>query len=263
MRRGRGPSPRPATTARVGLAAGLVACLAAASTALPVAADVSTQRRDAVVEKRLLGRSVKGRPIVAYRLGDPKARVTAVAMSTMHGDEPRTRAILTSLRDGRPVRGLDLWVIPTANPDGLARGTRKNARGVDLNRNFPYRWAPLDGRYESGPGPASEPETKALMRFFDDVRPRYVVSFHQPLHGVDVSTRPVRTFARRLARGLDLPRKRFTCGGTCHGTFTMWYIHRHTRKAVTVEYGPRPSVRRMNVVAPRQLVRTLGGSFGR
>ena len=245
----------------VGLVAVLLACLAAASTTGPVLAEASTERRVAVVEKRLLGRSVKGRPLVAYRLGDHRSTVTAVAMSTMHGDEPRTRRILTSLRDGRPVRGLDLWVIPVVNPDGLARGTRRNARGVDLNRNFPHRWANLDGRYESGPGPASEPETKALIRFFNDVRPRYVVSFHQPLNGVDVSTDSVRPFAVRLAEGLNLPRKRFTCGGTCHGTFTMWYIHRHAKKAVTVEYGPRPSPRRMNVVAPRQLVRALGGGF--
>ena len=72
---------------------------------------------------------------------------------------------------------------------------------MDLNRNFPYRWADLDGSYESGREPASEPETRALMRFFKQVRPRYVVSFHQPLNGVDVSVRSVRRFADRLATG--------------------------------------------------------------
>lgn len=265
MRRGRGTA-----------AAGPVAALAAAAlvVGLPGAPAlgqgagpaVTTARAaasvgEAVVEKRRLGMSVRGRPIMAYRVGDPDAKVTAVAMSTMHGDEPRTRAILTSIRDGREVKGIDLWLIPTMNPDGLARGTRQNARGVDLNRNFPFRWADLDGRYESGPRPASEPETRAVMRFFEAVRPRFVVSFHQPLHGVDVSTPGMGTFARRLARGLDLPRKRFTCGGVCHGTFTQWYIHRSGHKAVTVEYGARPTRHRMRVRAPRQLVRTLGGHY--
>ena len=72
-------------------------------------------------------------------------------------------------------------MVPVYNPDGLAAGTRKNARGVDLNRNFPYHWANLDGNYESGPKPASEPETRAMMRFLRQVRPDWILSFHQPL----------------------------------------------------------------------------------
>ena len=117
---------------------------------------------DAVVGRRKLGESVRGRPIMAYRLGERDEK-TVVLFSTMHGDEPRTRQILLSLREGRPIRGVNLWVVPTYNPDGLARGTRKNAHGVDLNRNFPYRWADLDGGYESGPRPRSEPETRAVV----------------------------------------------------------------------------------------------------
>jgi murein peptide amidase A len=241
------------------LASVAAAALAASVLAGPVPSWSADAERSAVVERRVLGTSVKGRKIMAYRVGDPKARTKAVAMSTFHGDEPATRRILRSIRDGRPVKGIDLWVVPTINPDGLARGTRKNARGVDLNRNFPYRWADLDGSYESGPRPRSEPETRALIRFFEDVRPKFVVSFHQPLHGVDVSVRKVRPFALRLARGLNLPRKRFVCGGVCHGTFTQWYNHRFAGKAVTVEYGARPSRKRMAVRAPRQLIRVLGG----
>lgn len=242
----------PAAVTALVLGAGLLAAPAAS------AVDVD---RSAVIETRMLGASVKGRPIYAYRVGNPRAKVTAVAMSTFHGNEPHTQQILRAIRDGRRVRGLDLWLIPTINPDGLARHTRKNAHGVDLNRNFPYRWADLDGSYESGPGPASEPETRAMMRFFKQVRPRYVVSFHQPLYGVDTSVRSVRRFAFRLANHLNLPRKRFVCGGVCHGTFTQWYNHRFQGKAVTVEYDAHPSRHRMRVRAPRQLVRVLGGHY--
>jgi protein MpaA len=240
----------PAATASTTSAAVSTAGSAAVST---------TATRPAVIQSRVIGHSVKGRPIRAYRVGDPGTR-KVVAMSTMHGNEPATRRILTSIRDGRPVHGIDLWLVPVANPDGLARGTRKNARGVDLNRNFPYRWANLDGRYESGAKAASEPETRALIRFFGDIRPSRIVSFHQPLHGVDVSTAESRTFARRLASGLDLPRKNLACGGTCHGTFTQWYMHRFPGVAVTVEYGAHPTRYRMTVTAPRQLLRVLGGS---
>ena len=212
--------------------------------------------RPAVVEVRIIGHSVKGRPIRAWRLGEPGER-RIVLVSTMHGNEPHTRGILESLRDGRAIRGVDLWVIPTYNPDGLARGTRRNARGVDLNRNFPYKWADLDGNYESGRRPGSEPETRAVMRFLEEVDPRRVISFHQPLNGVDTDTKDAR-FARRLARALRLPRTKLDCGGLCHGTMTMWFNHHFQGAALTVEYGSRPSRRRMVVEAPRQVLGVLG-----
>ena len=212
--------------------------------------------RPAVVEARTIGHSVKGRPIRAWRLGEPGKR-RIVLVSTMHGNEPHTRGILQSLRDGRAVRGVDLWVIPTYNPDGLARGTRRNARGVDLNRNFPHKWADLDGNYESGRRPGSEPETRAVMRFLEEIDPRRVISFHQPLNGVDTDTKDPR-FARRLARALRLPQTTLDCGGVCHGTMTMWFNHHFRGAALTVEYGSHPSRRRMVVEAPRQVLGVLG-----
>lgn len=211
-----------------------------------------------VVERRVIGRSVQGRPLTAWRLGEPGRR-TVVLIATMHGDEPASRQILASLRDGRRIRGIDLWVIPTYNPDGLARGTRRNARGVDLNRNFPHDWAELDGAYESGPRPGSEPETRAVMRFLRRVEPRRVLSFHQPLHGIDTDTKDP-GFARRLARGLRLPTTSLDCGGTCHGTMTGWFNARFPGAALTIEYGARPSRHRMRVEAPRQLLRVLGAT---
>ena len=222
----------------------------------PATAAPATDDRPAVVEVRTLGQSVQGRPIRAWRLGEPGKR-RIVLVSTMHGNEPHTRAILETLRDGRAIRGVDLWVVPTYNPDGLARGTRRNARGVDLNRNFPHRWADLDGNYESGRGPASEPETRAVMRFLEDIDPLRVISFHQPLDGVDTDTKDPR-FARRLARALRLPRTSLDCGGLCHGTMTMWFNHHFRGAALTVEYGARPARRRMVVEAPRQLLGVLG-----
>ncbi len=249
---------------RVSLVAALMAlptfalpALAAPAAPTPAAATGSSQRLPpAVVEKRVIGRSVRGRDLVAWRVGRPGNRDKAVIMSTMHGDERQTRQILLALKEGAEVRGIDMWLIPTYNPDGHARGTRKNARGVDLNRNFPYRWADLDGRYESGPRAASEPETRAVMRFLRAIKPKWLVSFHQPLHGVDTDTkRP--GFARRLAAELNLPRKAFTCGGVCHGTMTMWFNRRFAGAAVTVEYGARPSRERLRRHAPRQLLRAL------
>ena len=246
-------------TATLGLLAATSPVLSPTSTASagPAAGDAV----DAVIGKRVIGRTVRDRRIMAYRLGEPGER-KVVLISTMHGDERDTQHILRSLRDGRPIHGIDLWVVPVHNPDGLAAGTRKNARGVDLNRNFPYNWTDLDGSYESGPGPASEPETRAMMRFLRDVRPSRILSFHQPLYGVDTDTKR-KTFARRVARKLELPAKRFDCGGVCHGTMTGWYNHHFRGAALTVEYGRNPTRRMMQVIAPRRVLSVWGAWRGR
>ncbi len=221
-------------------------------------ADRDRERRS-VRGVRVLGRSVEGRRIRAFHLGQPasKRRETVVLISTMHGNESATGQILRALRDAPQIYGVDLWVVPTYNPDGEARGTRRNARGVDLNRNYPNNWVDLDGNYESGAGPASEPETRAMMNFLRDIRPDRILSFHQPLYGVDVDTkRP--GFARKVARKLRLPRSSFTCGGVCHGTMTGWYNNNFRGNALTVEYGARPSRRLMRKVAPVQVLSIFG-----
>jgi len=227
--------------------------LATPSYAAPAPAPVE---RPAVIERAVIGHSVQGRPITAWHLGRPGKR-RVLLISTMHGDEGKPRQILGALRDGRRIRGIDLWVVPVYNPDGLARGTRKNAHGVDLNRNFPYRWADLDGDYESGPRAGSEPETRAMMGFLRELKPSRIISFHQPLYGVDTDTKN-RAFSRRVARALHLPSKSFTCGGVCHGTMTGWFNSRFPGAAVTVEYGDRPSSRHLSRTAPEQVLRVFG-----
>ena len=186
-----------------------------------------------------------------------------VLIATMHGNEGAPRRILQTLRTARAIHGVDLWLVPVYNPDGYAAHHRRNAHGVDLNRNYPYHWADLDGNYESDPHPASEPETKAMMRFLRDVRPDYLLSFHQPLHGVDTDNkRP--GFSRHVARTLGLPATTLDCGGVCHGTMTGWFNHNFKGFALTVEYGAHPPRRLMQVTAPRQVLRIFDafGSFG-
>jgi protein MpaA len=239
---------------------GAVLCLALlpAFLLLPWQPTLAGDGRPAVIGTRVLGQSVQGRPIVAYHLGEP-GRKKVVLISLMHGNEPAPRRILTDLRDGPPVHDLNLWLVPIYSPDGLAHHTRKNAHGVDPNRNFPYKWVPLDGNYESGPKPASEPETRAMMRFLSKVDPAYVLSFHQPLHAVDVTERP--KFSKRVARALDLPMSRLTCGSTCHGTMTMWFNHRFPGFALTIEYGPDPPVAKLRA-APDKILRLFGAWRG-
>jgi hypothetical protein len=225
---------------------------------LPGEPTVAADGHPAVIGKRVLGKSVQGRKIVAYHLGEPGEK-KVVLISLMHGNEPAPRRILTNLIDGPPVHDLNLWVVPVYNPDGFAHHARKNAHGVDPNRNYPYKWAPLNGNYESGPRPASEPETRAMMRFLSRVRPAYVLSFHQPLHAVDVTQRP--KFSKRVARALRLPMSKLNCGSTCHGTMTMWFNHKFSGFALTVEYGANPPEARLRA-APGKILKLFGAWRG-
>jgi protein MpaA len=132
----------------------------------------------------VIGYSVEHRPIVATRVGDPAAQVRVLVVGDIHGNERAGERIVARLRRVHP-DGVRLWLIRTANPDGVAAGTRQNARAVDLNRNFPFRWrGGPRGTYYPGPSPASEPETRALMRLVRRVRPDLAIFYHQHLRMV-------------------------------------------------------------------------------
>ncbi len=146
---------------------------------------------------RMLGRSWQGRPITVTRVGDPRGTPVLV-VGSIHGNETGGMAVARSLARLSP-HGIDLWVVPTLNPDGVAAGTRGNARGVDLNRNYPWRWRPLGGPFESGTGPLSEREARIGRTLVLRVRPRLTVWFHQHLNLVWASggdPRVERVFAR-------------------------------------------------------------------
>lgn len=225
----------------------------------PVAVQpVAAVTRPAVVETRTIGHTVQGRGIVAWRLGDPSARRRVVVLAAMHGDESGPSRILTNLRDGRRIRGVDLWVVPQYNRDGVVRRTRQNAHRVDLNRNYPYHWRRLGGSYYSGPSAASEPETRAVMAFLREVHPAYVVSFHQPLRGVGRTPAKGLPLVRRLHAGLHLPVKSFNCSGVCHGTLTEWFNTSFPGVAVTVEYAGRLSTYQATRSGPSGLLSAIG-----
>ena len=236
-------------------AAGLAGCLALA---VPVVMPSAEADRPEVREVRTIGHTVNGRDIKAFRLGDAKADKTVVLLGVMHGTERAPARTLRTLRDGRKsVAGVDLWVIPVLNLDGAAAERRSNARGVDLNRNFPQNWS----RAVTGAGrsAASEPETRALMRFLDRVDPDVVVSLHQPFGVVDTSVSKDPALARALSRELNLPRRDVDCGGPCHGTLTGWFNATHDGEAITVEFARNPARSYLKQTAVRGLLAAVGG----
>ncbi|MDX6267600.1 MAG: murein peptide amidase [Frankiales bacterium] len=206
--------------ARVRGAAALIAllvssCSASPTTSLPVPSSSPSGAHAAVVRSPapiVFGRSVHGRPLTVWELGPPSAPHRVLVIGVIHGDETAGRAVALDALHLTVPPGTQLLVVPDANPDGEAAGTRQNAHGVDLNRNFPFDWQPLGRRGDqqySGPKPLSEPESAALATLIDEVRPEVSVWFHQPVGVVDESGGDL-AVERRFAADLGEPLRRLT-----------------------------------------------------
>ncbi|HKA67171.1 MAG TPA: DUF2817 domain-containing protein [Solirubrobacterales bacterium] len=183
---------------------------------------------DRLVRRRLvIGHSVQGRAITAVALGDPDARRRLLVVGCIHGDESAGTAIARRLEAGTAPKQALLWVVEDLNPDGVSAGTRQNAHGVDLNRNFPWRWRRLGHRgyaQYSGPRPLSEPESRIARALILKVRPVVTIWFHQPLAVVDESGGKVRV-ERSYARLSGLPLRRLT---RYPGSAASWQNHELT-----------------------------------
>jgi hypothetical protein len=156
-----------------------------------------------------IGESVQGRPI--YAVVFTKARKPNLSrvprelvISGQHGNEQipvhaalRLMSDLANGRSGLPKHALEkavLVFVPVVNPDGFAAARRCNARNVDLNRDWDQ---------------ASQPETAAVTRLVERLRPDVLIDEHQwtdedpnrpncievPAHGMTQEARLAKTLA--------------------------------------------------------------------
>jgi protein MpaA len=114
-----------------------------------------------------------------HRFGTGSSGV--LILGGIHGDETAAVELAQRLldqlaRDPQACAGRSVFVIPVANPDGVASRRRVNANGVDLNRNFPAANFKPSRRY--GVTAASQPETRALLSALEQVRPALIISIH-------------------------------------------------------------------------------------
>jgi predicted deacylase len=226
-------SPRHLTAAAL-----LAAALPMVSPMVPGAVAVADAADGPVLTREVVGTSVLGRPITVVHRAHEGATQRVLVIGHIHGDERAGLRVVRRLLDRADLPpDLDLYLARTVNPDGTAAVSRTNAHGVDLNRNFPYKWATSPrGSTWSGPSALSEPESVALRDLIRRIDPWLVVTFHQPLFGVGANDKGTPT-VRAIARGMQLPVDDFACTGVCHGSFTSWVNHRTGSLAVTVEFG--------------------------
>jgi hypothetical protein len=126
-----------------------------------------------------IGHSVEGRPIRMRRVGTGPRRVLWIG--GIHGNEREGSVSTEELPAAFLARpGLadqvTLTIVEDVNPDGSAANTRANRNGVDLNRNWPAaNFAPLP---QFGSRPLSQPESRALHRLLEAMRPDLVLVAH-------------------------------------------------------------------------------------
>jgi protein MpaA len=176
-----------------------------------VQAAVLPQSQPAIATQTITyGRSVKGRPLTAYIMGNGPD--TTMIFGAFHGNEPATPGVVRKLHDylkrhPEMLEGRRVVLSPVVNPDGLSRGTRVNARGVDLNRNFSYGWKSTSkgANYFPGKKPESEPETRAVIALMQQYSPQKVVSIHQPYHTMNYTGEAGRQLALAMRKHNNYP----------------------------------------------------------
>ncbi len=198
------------------------------TTTTTLAPGTVTAELDLSADSLVLGTSVEGREITAERYGAQGARRVLV-IGVIHGNEDGGVPIVDDLRD-RAIAGslssdVELWLVPSMNPDGQAAQDRHNANQVDLNRNFPLRWGPIgepgDGQY-AGSGPASEPETQAMVAFISELRPDLTLWYHQDANLIIPSSGRDGRVRARYAELSGLPVADCCSGGIYTGIAATW-----------------------------------------
>ena len=125
---------------------------------------------------------------------------TVLVIGVFHGDEPDGEYLINRYLSEKNETKNRLLFIPCLNPDGLANGTRTNANGVDLNRNFPAQNWELGEKneYFGGDSPASEQETKFLVYVIDKYKPDLIITLHEPYQVVNYDG-PAKDIAQKIS----------------------------------------------------------------
>ena len=144
-------------------------------------AAASAEERPSVTEPiwQMVGQSVKGRPIRVTTVGYGSRRVLWIG--SIHGDEVEGKVATQRLPEALrlapdALSSITLTIMEDANPDGTAMNMRRNANGVDLNRNFPA--ANFKPHRIFGIRPLSQPEARAVHDLIVELKPDLVIVAH-------------------------------------------------------------------------------------
>jgi protein MpaA len=220
------------------------------------------------------GRSREGVPLRMF-LPEQDGPVAGLLTAAQHGEEADAALLVRRLLERVPAAETRWAVIPVLNPDGLLAGTRQNAAGVDLNRNFPAStWRPAEtftyppgidpelrvlanrtNRSSPGAHAGSEPETQALTTLIERLEPPLVVDLHSPLELIFVRGAVPPELTAALARSANIPAQE-EFEGHCPGAFDDWLTERGTPVLVyEIEHSGLPALCKRHLPGLEALLR--------
>lgn len=189
-----------------------------------------------------IGESVAGQPIEATVVGSGHRRVLMIG--GIHGDEPEGLAAMQWFAEElwtNPVRVRDntVLLVRNLNPDGTDAKTRSNKNGVDLNRNFPAKnWdsAVRNPRFNPGPYPESEPETRVAVQLIKEFAPERILVMHATSGpAMNNYDGPGRELARQLSQFNKYPVSE-TIGYPTPGSLGNWAGNDLNIPIITLEF---------------------------
>jgi protein MpaA len=187
------------------------------------------------VRHLIIGKSVDGRPIRCDVYSGAHQHETILMLASIHGDEHVGTLLLEMLGDylrAHPdlLANRRVLLVPEVNPDGVVHQQRRNAHGIDLNRNFPARnWSE---KLDHGAKPLSEPESRAVRDLIVAYHPTRILSLHQPLNCMDYDG-PAKVLAEAMAAVCDLPLRKV---GALDGSLGSYAGEQMNIPIVTVEF---------------------------
>lgn len=215
------------------------------------AAGVSLAEETSIHTQFSYGRSEMGRDLICHRIGTQDAERSMLMVFGVHGFEdayPHDGQVLKLIAENliahyttnvQELQDFCLYIIPSANPDGMIDGIthngfgRCNANGYDINRDFPFDWEMDDtDRNRTGETPLVTAEARAICSLVESIQPTY---------GVDVHGWKNAAYGNgRMAENFAVPFRFKVKRLSTQGMLGAW-MHSMTNESILMELAPNPN----------------------